>query len=238
MTVEEMTLVSAIASGIGAVAAAVATVVLAWLTARYVRLTSRLVEETQAARAPEVVVDLQFEDAMPRLMLANRGPTPAYDVRIKVVDRKVAWTPSKDETTIADLAPIKKGISFLPPGRMMRYTVYSIDLQRTLEAEAALEFDVSYKDDAGRAFHREYSIEFAAFNYMLIEGATKPHDVVAEAIRRAAEHLKPRNFFLSPRRACPVCCEQILAEARKCPHCLEAVEPLPPPVSKHEGPST
>ncbi len=229
MTTEQITLVAAIASAIGALAAAVATVILARLTSRYVRLTSNLVEETRATRAPEVVVDLEFVEILPRLMIANRGATPAYDVRIRVVERNVAWKQSKDDSRITDLAPIKRGVSFLPPGRTMRYTVYTIDLQKTLEADAALEFEVSYRDEQRREFRREYSIEFAAFNYMLIEGSQKPHEVVADAIRRAADQLKrePR-FMMNPTRACPVCCERILAAARKCRYCLEPVEPLPP----------
>lgn len=225
MSDAQITLIAAIASGIGALAAAVATVVLAWLTSKYVRLTNRLVEETRAARAPEVVVDLQFENIVPRLVIANRGPTAAYNVQVKVSERNITWRDSNPK--LSDLAPIKKGISFLPPGRTMRYMVGMLDIEKTLAADAALEFEVSYQDDGGATFERQFSLEFAAFNAMLLEGR-KPHEVIAEAIRNAAEHLKPRTFFMKRTRACPVCYEQIRAEARKCPHCLEAVEPLPP----------
>lgn len=235
MTDAQVTLISAIASGVGAIAAAVATVVLAVLTAKYVRLTSKLVEETRAARAPEVVVDLQFEDIMPRLMIANRGPTAAYNVRIKVAERSVTWRESKHEAKLADLAAIKKGVSFLPPGRTMRYMVAMLDIEKTLAADAALEFEVTYQDDGGRAYRREYAIEFAAFHSMLLEGVRKPQDVIADAIRNAAEHIKPRRFIMTRMRACPICFEQIRAEARKCSHCLELVEPLPPETTKEKA---
>ena len=72
----------------------------------------------------------------------------------------------------------------------------------------------------------------AAFDSMLIEGFRKPQEVIADAIRHAAEHIKPRRFFMHKMRACPVCFEQIRGEARKCPHCLEPVEPLPAETEK------
>jgi len=225
----QITLLAAIASAVGAVAAGAATVVLARLTSKYVRLTSSLVEETRAARAPEVVADLQFEDVIPRFVISNRGPTAAYNVRIKVAEKNVAWKESKHDLRIEDLAPVKKGVSFLPPGRTMRYMVRMIEWEKTFKTDAAIAFDVTYHDDRGLEIHREYSIEFAAFDSMLLEGGHRqPHQVIADAIRRAAEHVKPQKFFMERVRPCPVCGERIKAIARKCPHCLEAVEPLPP----------
>jgi hypothetical protein len=221
---------AAIASALGAVAAGVATAVLARLTSKYVRLTGELVKETRAARAPEVVADLQFDDAIPRFVIANRGPTAAYNVRIKVAEKNVAWEESKHVPKIEELAPVSKGVSYLPPGRTMSFLVPSIDWKKTVEADSALSFDVTYQDDRGQEIHREYSIEFAAIGAMLIEGRhQQPHQVIADAIRHAVDRIKPRSPFMPPRtRPCPVCFEKIRAEARKCPHCLEAVEPLPP----------
>jgi hypothetical protein len=71
VTEAEITMWAAIASAFGAVAAGVATVVLARLTSKYVRLTARLVDETRAARAPEVVADLQLEEILPRFVHPN-----------------------------------------------------------------------------------------------------------------------------------------------------------------------
>lgn len=238
MTDAQITLLAAIASAVGALAAGVATVVLARLTSKYVRLTSSLVDETRAARAPEVVADLQFEDIMPRFVISNRGPTAAYNVRIKVAEKNVAWKESKHDLKIEELAPVKKGVSFLPPGRTMRYMVRMIDWEKTFKTDAAVAFDVTYLDDRGREIHREYSIEFAAFDSMLVEGGHRqPHQVIADAIRRAAEHIKPRQFFIPRVRPCPVCGERIKAEARKCPHCLEAVDPLPSEPTKDKSDS-
>src|SRR5687768_16783189 len=119
MTDAQIALLAAIASAVGALAAGVATVVLARLTSKYVHLTGKLVEETRAARAPEVVIDLHFDNVIPRFVITNRGPTGAYNVRIKVSEKNVAWMDSKHDLKIEELAPVKKGVSFLPPGRTM-----------------------------------------------------------------------------------------------------------------------
>lgn len=236
MTEANITMLAAIASAVGAVAAGVATVVLARLTSMYVRLTGRLVDETRAARAPEVVVDLEFEGIMPRLVIANRGPTAAHNVQIKVSEWNVVWEETQHSLRIEDLPPIKKGVSFVSPGRTMRYMVRMIDWKKTLNTDASVAFDVTYQDDRGEAIHRDYSIGLAAYDSMLIEGGRQqPHQVVADAIRRAAEHIKPRQVFLLHKRSCPFCREQIMADARKCPHCREIVDPLPPEKPKEPG---
>lgn len=232
----EITLLSAILAGIGGALAGVATLALALLTARYVRLTNRLVEETRAARAPGVVVDIEFDAFMPRLVIANRGSTAAHGIRIKVSERNIVWRQRSDAPGFAYLSPIKAGVSFLPPGRTLRYLLFALDLQGTLASKecGVVEFDVTYQDDSGESFHRQFSIDFGAFGDMTVEGRS-PHEVVADAIRRAAEHLRPRRLFAVRTRSCPVCFEKIRAEARKCPHCLETVEPLPPEKPSENG---
>jgi hypothetical protein len=232
MTETELTLVSTIAAGVGAVAAAIATIVLAFLTARYVRLTSKLVEETRAARAPGVVVDIEFDEIIARLVVANRGASPAHNLKINVSERNLVWSQTPGEPKFSDLSPVKNGVSFLPPGRTLRYLVYALDVRATLanKESGVVEFSLTYQDDSGQTFNRQFSIDFGAFNDMSIEGGRwhSPHQVIADAIRRAADHVKPRFPMMRRMRACPVCFESIRAEARKCKHCLEPVEPLPP----------
>jgi hypothetical protein len=228
MNEAEISFISSIVTG-------VATVVLAILTWKYVRLTGRLVEETRAARAPGVVVDIEFDDIMARLVVANRGSSAAHNLRIKVSERNIVWTQHPQDPRFADLSPIKNGVSFLPPGRTLSYLVYALDVRKTLESKESgvVDFDVTYQDDSGQSSRRQFSIDFGAFNDLSLEGRWQaPHRVIADAIRRAAEHVSPRPVFARRMRPCPVCFESIRAEARKCPHCLEPVEPLPPETEK------
>jgi hypothetical protein len=181
-------------------------------------------------------VDIDFDEMMARLVVANRGPSAAHNVRIKVSDRNLVWNERSQDRKLVDLSPVKNGVSFLPPGRTLRYVLYALEIEKTLanEESGVIEFDVTYQDDSGHSFHRQFSIDFGAFDGMTVEGGRwhTPHRVIADAIKHAAEHVKPRQFFARRTRACPVCFETIKAEARKCPHCLEAIEPLPPPPEK------
>jgi hypothetical protein len=124
---------------------AVATAVLAWLTSRYVRLTGELVEESRRSREPSVAVDFEMPDRSLRLIVCNYGRSPAKDVRITVL-KDVTWLRgSQSRTGLADIGPVKNGISYLTPSRRLRYYLGFPNWKDTLDEGMEVSLQIRFR---------------------------------------------------------------------------------------------
>ncbi|HUU98254.1 MAG TPA: hypothetical protein VM487_21180 [Phycisphaerae bacterium] len=209
-----------------------ASVVLVWLTSRYVRLTGRLVEESQRSREPSVTIDFESPDSSLRLALENHGGSPAKNVRITVL-KDVEWLRTgKASAGFAEVAPIREGVSYLTPSRKLKYYLGVPSWKDTPDEQMNASFRVTYENDAGKEYSRVVDFDFGQMREVLFESFKDSNLAVAEAIRNAERDRRSHEqtsqmwgMFRRPKtKQCPMCAEMIPDEAKKCSQCHEILE--------------
>jgi len=193
-----------------------ANVMLARFTYGYVRLTRAMVEELQRARLASVVVDLAFDDWGASFVVANSGTAPATDISFSVTD-DVAWNQNRG---VQSLDIVRRGISYLPGGRTLKYLVGVPDWKAIEGSASVVAIGLKYKSE-GKDEDREFVIDLAQF--VGSTGAESPIDKVVKAIERLANQDRMRRSFerylVTPTKICVECAEQIPAAAKKCSRC-------------------
>jgi hypothetical protein len=219
----------ALAGIIGSSASALATVVLVFLTYRYVRLTSALVEEARASRVPTVFLDIELGD-LPKLVIGNVGTAPAFKLRFEVL-ADVPWrSMGKGHVSgIKALAPIKQGISYLAPGRILKFFPGDIDdKSQFFSAVSVIRIRLHYDTESGRTITRDVSFGMGSYSGVAVESFSDPFREIARQIREAAHELRRQDDPLRAmnrlfKKACPTCGEQVMSSAKKCRFCMEPI---------------
>jgi len=229
------------------VVVAAATVVLVWLTSRYVRLTGRLVEESQKSREPLVTVDFEIHDNSLRLVIVNHGLSPARNVRIHVLkDVGCLRRMSGNRTGLADCGPIKEGVSYLTPSRKLKYYLGHLNCKDIPEDQLETSLHIIYENEAGKQYEHTVDFDFGQMREVLLESFKDPGLAVAEAIKEVESdrqrHERVSNIFSSyggPKmKKCSMCAEMIPEEARKCAHCQTMQEQAVPKEPAPKEPSS
>lgn len=220
---------SAIVSLVGSTASAVATVVLVFLTGKYVRLTHALVEETQSAKFPNVFVDIEFDSFGVKFIVGNAGASSALDVKFNIRD-SVPWRKLDNHPTgITSLAIVQHGISYLAPGRILKFHAGFVERDVDFFASGnTVEIDLTFDTETGKTVTRQFSIDLHSYSGVLYESFTDPEREVAQAIRDAEFHRASRDPAKSlishiGKMSCPSCGERISSSAKKCPKCHEFI---------------
>jgi len=211
---------------------AAATVALVWLTSRYVRLTGRMVEESQKSREPSVTVDFENPDRSLRLVVENRGLSPAKNVRIAVLKDAQWLRMGEGGQGLADCGPIKKGISYLTPSRKLKYFLGFPNWKDTSDDQMEASLRITYENEAGRQYEHIVDFDFGQMREVLFESFKDSNLAVAEAIRESERHRQSHEtthqMFSSlgarKMKKCPMCAEMIPKEAKKCARCQEMQE--------------
>ena len=195
--------------------------------ARYVRLTARIVEESQRSREPAVTVDFEMPDHSLRLVIENHGLSPAKNTQIEVL-KDVGWlSMGKGQTGLVAAGPIREGVSYLTPGRKLKYYLGFPQWTDTPDDEMETSLRVTYEDDSGKHFEHVVDFDFGQMRDVLFESYKDSNLAVAEAIREAERDRQSHESFqgvfnmMTPMKACVACGEAIPAGAKKCSHCLE-----------------
>jgi hypothetical protein len=212
---------------ISTIVVAVATVALVWLTSRYVRLTGRMVEESQKSREPSVTVDFENPDRSLRLVVENHGLSPAKNVRI-AVSKDVQWLRmGKGQKGLADCGPVREGISYLAPSRKLKYYLGPPNWNDISEDRAEASLRITYENEAGRKYHNTVDFDFRQMREVLLESFRDSNLAVAEAIRQSERNRETQertremlsSLVSQEMKRCPMCAEMIPKEAKKCSHC-------------------
>ena len=210
---------------------AIATVVLVWLTSRYVRLTGRMVEEMRKSREPVVICDFELPDGSLRFVVRNAGQTLAKNIRITIRQDIDCIRGRKGMTGVAGLPPIERGISYLAPGRTLKYYLGVPDLQGIENKEVLVSLQIEFENERGTEFISGFDFDINQFSGVLFGSFRDPSLEIADSIRNAdssrkldesAKQLSERlSRQLSRESPCPYCCELVNENAKKCKHCGE-----------------
>lgn len=208
---------------------AAATVALVWLTSRYVRLTGRMVEESQRSREPSVTVDFEIPDRSLRLVVENHGLSLAKNVRIAVL-KDVQWLRmGAGRQGLAGCGAIKEGISYLTPSRKLKYYLGFPNWRDTSDDQMEASLRVTYENEAGRQYDHIVDFDFDQMREVLSESFKDSPLAVAEAIRDSERNRQSQegirrvlsSFGAREMKKCRMCAEMIPKEAKKCAHCQE-----------------
>ena len=208
---------------------AFATVFLVWLTSKYVRLTKSIVEEMKATRGPSVYVDIEAPGQMFNLTVGNSGQSPAVNICFDVEKDIKGFCYGKDEKGIASIPIINKGISYLPPGRILKWRAGLFRPSKDESQNNALQMKIVFEDEKGKIFKRSVSIDMSLYDAVLFESYRDPSKDVALAIEKVESRIGSRSrtsgfIEMIGKKSCPMCGEKIQYEAKKCPFCHEIIE--------------
>jgi hypothetical protein len=193
-----------------------ANILLTILTYRYVRLTAGMLEHMRQAQTASVVVDLTFDSSSAYLAISNTGSSAATNIRFERLEG-VEWS---SDNAFDELRA--NGVSYLPPGRTIRFWGGFVDWDRVKAERSVVTMDLVYEAD-GTVQRRDFIIDM--MQYIGSAGHADPAERIAEAIDRLCDAQRDRSMFSRmgfsqrAKKACAECAEMIPVEARVCSHC-------------------
>lgn len=210
---------------IAGILSTLAAVVVAFLTWKYVAFTKQLVEESKANRSAEVFVDLELDKFCVNFIVGNTGRSPARLIQIGVVDN-LPWQKTDHFSGLAGLSPVEHGVSYLAPGRILKFRAGNLDWKSDAKKMASVRFRVNYETTLGKKHEDQFVIRIGEYEGVLLESFNSPAAEIASEIRRLredrqSERSSERIFSQSFKKTCTHCRKLVSANATKCPHCLE-----------------
>lgn len=207
---------------------ALATVILAIITAQYVKLTNHMLEETKKADGAKIYLDLEIYGNTLELNIGNTGKTSATDINIKLIENLELREECNNLEKIKELFPLKNGISYLAPDRIIKFNITGFDYSKINENNSLLKLDIRYKDYLGKTNYLSYNLDLRQYEGSRISSfQNKSANTIANSIQSLERSFKFRNndkIDNFGKTACPFCREYINKNAKKCPHCLEFIE--------------
>ena len=132
-----------------------------------------------------------------------------------------------DKTGLSEIPPFDKGVSYLVPGRTLKYWVGYPDWKKSKGQDLAISLHVDFENDQGVSFQHQIDIDMSQLQGVLFESFKDPNLYVADAIKqaersRSSQSKMTRMFNRPPSKVpCPICAESIMGKAEKCIHCGE-----------------
>lgn len=159
------------------------TVILAILTAKYVRLTNSMLEESKAARAATVYVDFEHYDYGLYLIVGNSGPNPAHNLKFSVKD-PIKWVEDPFDKGLKGLSLFSNGISYLAPGRTLKYRLGQINYDDKEHREYVAKINVEYFDHINRKNTANFVVDFMFYREVMYDSFNSPLKKISESIEK------------------------------------------------------
>jgi hypothetical protein len=198
-----------------------ATIVLAVLTGIYVCHTGRMLQEMKLAREPNVYFDIELPDNDLRASISNHGYLAAANITF-TFEESLPWGQKRDK--LADHDVFKNGISYLSPGRVLKYRLGRLNWNDLNKENAKLSVRITFTNEVGKTFKRNYLFDISHFKSVLFSSFQGPEERIVKALilEKQMESGKLATLMRSrDKKRCPFCAELISVNAKKCAHCHE-----------------
>jgi len=205
-----------------------------------------MLKETKAAKQPIVYVDLELSsNGQVKFIIGNSGVSPATNIQFRITDT-IPWQEvfSKNTPELSQISPIKNGISYLAPKRVLKYTAGYIPRGspsiKAFSENSYANIFMEYKTEDHQTFEREFTIHFNQYSHVLSESFSTPELEIAQAIRdaessRQSDHMSNSLFRgMLGKKYCPICMELIGQSAKKCPQCHEFIADNDPKIDRDD----
>lgn len=212
---------------ISTIVVAVATVFLVCLTSKYVRLTKHMVDDLRKSKDPAINVDFELPDHWLRFVVKNVGQSPAKNIKFMVRKDINLIQGQNDQHGLFGIPPIKHGISYLVPGRTIKYLVGLPDWRQNETQDLVISLLVKFENDSGDVFEHSVDIDMNQFKGVLFESFKDSNLAVVDVIketernRRSDESMRSMTNRFIQKKTCSTCGETVMATAKKCIHCGE-----------------
>lgn len=222
---------------------AIATLTLAGLTFWYVIVTRRIADAARRSQRPYVHLDISGRGGpMLEIGVGNFGERAANNVQFEVHQDVL----DREGIGLSVSGPFERGIPYLPPGRMYRWSFISPEDYFTGEANSIFQATIRY-EYGGTPYTEEVVVDFASLENVLFSSLSAPGVEAAAHLKSIATSLDRLQRIerdrsggvldrIFPRPPCPRCREPVNRGATKCPHCLKEIS-LPDDTDNadHEG---
>ncbi|MEX0826537.1 MAG: hypothetical protein WD184_07305 [Acidimicrobiia bacterium] len=209
---------------------AIATLILAGLTFWYVIETRRIADAARLSQRPYVHLDVSGRGGpMLEIGVGNFGERAANNVQFNVQQDVLDGS----GTGLSAAGPFDRGIPYLPPGRMYRWSFISPQDYFADVANSTFRATITY-EYGGTAYEEDVVVDFASFEGVLYSSLSAPGADAAAHLKSIARSLDELQRIgrdrsgsvlerIFPRPPCPRCREPVNSGATKCPHCLEEI---------------
>jgi hypothetical protein len=153
-------------------------------------------------------------------LFGNAGPTAARNICIKVRG-DVPW---RGTDRFSQLAVLQNGISYLAPGRTLRFWAGWVDWEKLKEGGGSIDLSLDFETESGKRLRREALFDLTHYIDVGPDSFQDPAAQIAEAIKSGIASLSRESKSASPierlfKRGCPTCGSTISSSAKKCPYC-------------------
>jgi len=147
----------------------VATSLLAILTAVYVILTYQTVRATKNIREPVINIDFELPTGSLKLNVENTGLTAAKNIKFHIKN-DISWLHiSNEKYGLKNVPIIQKGISYLKPGRSLKFYTGNLSEDKNNPDGDILDLVIEYENLNGNKLSNNILIDMSVYREVLFE---------------------------------------------------------------------
>ncbi len=152
----------------------VAAIINAYAALQSQKFARKTVREMQEAREPSVYLEIELPSQHSTIVVGNYGLSPALNVQFEV-DDKAPWHPMLvAPKSLSQSDVVRNGISFLGPGRTLRYIGGNMDWQKLTAENAVIFITITFENEAKKKFTKRYELNMLFAKSLRFDTYSRP----------------------------------------------------------------
>lgn len=127
-----------------------------------------MADEMKISRDPNVNIDFEVPSRMIILTISNSGLTSAVNVQFDI-DSDISWLNFDDNKGFSKLPIIIEGISYLTPGRILKFYAGNLDKSSSEREQNVLDLNILYQNESGKKFKKHVTFDLSVYRKVLFE---------------------------------------------------------------------